>query len=115
MVIPFSVAQDNIMEITYNIEQLPEVAENLKGLLPRHFYFGEMGAGKTALIKELAKQLGSKDRVSSPTFSLVNEYHAENDYIYHFDFHRVEDETEAYDIGFSIYRGHWVFIEWRIG
>ena len=73
------------MEITYNIEQLPEVAEKIlkvsstKTLL----FYGEMGAGKTTLIKELVKQLGSKDRVSSPTFSLVNEYHTENDYIYH--------------------------------
>ena len=104
------------MEITYNIEQLPEVAEKIlkvsstKTLL----FYGEMGAGKTTLIKELAKQLGSKDRVSSPTFSLVNEYHAENDYIYHFDFHRVEDEIEAYDIGFEEYLqdNHWIFIEW---
>ena len=104
------------MEITYNIEQLAEVAEKIikvsstKTLL----FYGEMGAGKTTLIKELVKKLGSKDRVSSPTFSLVNEYQTEKDYIYHFDFHRVEDEIEAYDIGFEEYllNDRWVFIEW---
>jgi len=73
-----------------------------------------MGSGKTTLIKELVKQLGSKDRVSSPTFSLVNEYEGITNSVYHFDFYRIEDEQEAYDMGFEEYldSSHQVFIEW---
>ena len=104
------------MEIVFNIEELPRIAQKIikvsscKTLL----FYGEMGVGKTTLIKELVKQLGSKDRVNSPTFSLVNEYHLENNYIYHFDFHRINNEEEAYDIGFEEYldNNNWIFIEW---
>lgn len=104
------------MEITYNIDELPEIAKTIlkvsssKTLL----FYGKMGAGKTTLIKELAKQLGSQDRVSSPTFSLVNEYITKNNYLYHFDFHRINSEEEAYDIGFEEYlnNDNWIFIEW---
>lgn len=104
------------MEITYNIQEIKKIAKKIikvssyKTLL----FYGEMGAGKTTLIKELVKQIGSKDRVSSPTFSLVNEYISENDYIYHFDFHRINTEEEAYDIGFEEYldKNNWIFIEW---
>ncbi len=104
------------MEINYHIDELPKIVQKIlevsscKTLL----FYGEMGAGKTTLIKELAKQLGAQDRVSSPTFSLVNEYLLENDYIYHFDFHRIKSEEEAYDIGFEEYleNNNWVFIEW---
>jgi tRNA threonylcarbamoyladenosine biosynthesis protein TsaE len=73
-----------------------------------------LGAGKTTLIKELIKQLGSNKQVSSPTFSLVNEYDGKKSKIYHFDFYRIEDENEAYDIGFEEYleSNDYVFIEW---
>ena len=73
-----------------------------------------MGAGKTTLIKNLVKKLNIEDRVASPTFSLVNEYRSENENIFHFDFYRIEDETEAYDIGFEDYidQDGWKFIEW---
>lgn len=76
---------------------------------------GEMGVGKTTLIKELVKQLGSNDNVSSPTFSLVNEYHTKNEEkIYHFDFYRINDEEEALDMGVEeyFYSGKWCLIEW---
>ncbi len=73
-----------------------------------------MGAGKTTLIKALVQSLGSNDVVSSPTFSLVNEYEITDDKIYHFDLYRIRDENELLDIGFEdyIHSKHWVFIEW---
>ncbi|THD67945.1 tRNA (adenosine(37)-N6)-threonylcarbamoyltransferase complex ATPase subunit type 1 TsaE [Robertkochia marina] len=75
---------------------------------------GEMGSGKTTLIKSLVKGLGSDDVVSSPTFSLVNEYRNEEGPIYHFDLYRLEDEEEAYAIGMEEYldSGAWCFVEW---
>ncbi len=104
------------MEITYNLNELSDVATSIlkntksKTLL----FYATMGTGKTTLIKELAHQLGCKIS-SSPTFSLVNEYETnENDILYHFDFYRVEDENEAYDIGIEeyLYNNKWAFIEW---
>ena len=75
---------------------------------------GEMGAGKTTLIKTLVRMLGSKDTVSSPTFSLVNEYKGETGPIYHFDLYRIEEEEEAYGIGLEEYldSGNWCLVEW---
>ncbi|WP_276091343.1 tRNA (adenosine(37)-N6)-threonylcarbamoyltransferase complex ATPase subunit type 1 TsaE [Pedobacter sp. JY14-1] len=81
----------------------------------RIFIFrGSMGAGKTTLIKSLASALGVKETVSSPTFSIVNEYHAGDTIVYHFDFYRIRDLREAYDIGYEeyFYSGHYCFIEW---
>ena len=78
-------------------------------------FYGQMGVGKTTLIKELCKSLGVLDNISSPTFSLVNEYQtAKNDKVYHFDFYRIEDEEEAYDIGIEDYfdSKNWCFVEW---
>lgn len=76
--------------------------------------YGEMGSGKTTLIKSLVKQLGCQDEVSSPTYSIVNEYEIKNDKIYHFDLYRVKDLEEAYNFGIEdyIFSNHWVIIEW---
>ena len=74
-----------------------------------------MGAGKTTLIKEIARQFGIEDTVSSPTFSIVNEYQGkEGEAFYHFDFYRVEDAEEALDIGVDeyFYSGKYCFVEW---
>lgn len=75
---------------------------------------GEMGAGKTTLIKVICKLLGSNDVVTSPTFGIVNEYAAEQGVIYHFDAYRVNSEEEAYDFGIEEYldSGDWCLIEW---
>ena len=76
---------------------------------------GKMGAGKTTLIKEVARMLGVLGATSSPTFSLVNEYHInDHDVLYHFDLYRLESEAEALDFGIEdyLYSGHWCFIEW---
>ncbi|MBZ9786550.1 tRNA (adenosine(37)-N6)-threonylcarbamoyltransferase complex ATPase subunit type 1 TsaE [Psychroflexus sp. CAK57W] len=104
------------MKLNYKLENLERIAsEILEQAKSKYILFsGEMGSGKTTLIKELVKKLGSHHQVSSPTFSLVNEYEGENSVIYHFDFYRIEDETEAYDMGFEDYLddSHYVFIEW---
>lgn len=76
---------------------------------------GEIGAGKTTLIKSICKNLGVIDDVSSPTFSLVNEYKTKNgEIIYHFDFYRIKSINEAYDIGIEEYfeSGNICLIEW---
>ncbi len=78
-------------------------------------FFGEMGAGKTTLIKDFCKVLGVKGNTSSPTFALVNEYKTESGKsIYHFDMYRIEDPSEAIRIGFEEYleSGNFCFIEW---
>ncbi|SDG86820.1 tRNA (adenosine(37)-N6)-threonylcarbamoyltransferase complex ATPase subunit type 1 TsaE [Psychroflexus sediminis] len=104
------------MQLTYKLEDLDKIAAQIleKANSKYMLFSGEMGVGKTTLIKELVKQLGSTDQVSSPTFSLVNEYEAENTAIYHFDFYRIEDEAEAFDMGFEDYLNdsHYVVIEW---
>ncbi|NQV76001.1 MAG: tRNA (adenosine(37)-N6)-threonylcarbamoyltransferase complex ATPase subunit type 1 TsaE [Bacteroidetes bacterium] len=89
---------------------LLKFAENEKIFLFR----GEMGAGKTTLIKSLCLQLGMVDNVSSPTYSIVNEYAFSKGKIYHFDFFRIKNEVEAFDIGFEEYlmSGEYCFIEW---
>lgn len=76
---------------------------------------GPMGAGKTTFIKEICKALGVDDVVSSPTFSIVNEYLGKaNTPVYHFDFYRIKSIQEAYDIGYEeyFYSGHLCLVEW---
>jgi tRNA threonylcarbamoyladenosine biosynthesis protein TsaE len=78
-------------------------------------FYGDLGAGKTTLIKELCKQLGVTDAGSSPTFSLVNEYASENgEKLFHFDLYRLKNEQEIYDIGYEeyLFSGNYCFIEW---
>jgi tRNA threonylcarbamoyladenosine biosynthesis protein TsaE len=78
-------------------------------------FFGVMGSGKTTFIKEICKQLNVTDSVSSPTFSLMNEYMVLNGKsVFHFDFYRIKNEKEAVDIGCEeyFYSGHYCFVEW---
>jgi tRNA threonylcarbamoyladenosine biosynthesis protein TsaE len=101
-----------------NLEQLNDVAKQILKYTSPHKKFvfsGEMGVGKTTLIKALSLQLGASDVVSSPTFSIVNEYHTDDKtIIYHFDFYRIEDESEAFDMGYEEYffSNAYCFIEW---
>jgi tRNA threonylcarbamoyladenosine biosynthesis protein TsaE len=78
-------------------------------------FYGEMGVGKTTLIKVLCKQLGVEESTNSPTFSIVNEYLSTSQKsIYHFDFYRIEKEEEVFDMGYEdyFYSGNFCFIEW---
>ena len=106
------------MNIAFDISQLPEVASQLLNLYPeeRFFaFFGPMGVGKTTLIKALCEQLGVVDNVCSPTFAIVNQYSdASQNSVYHFDFYRLKNISEAYDIGYEeyFYSGCYCFTEW---
>lgn len=99
-----------------NIAELPEAARELVpklgGVVALH---GEMGAGKTTLVSALMMAMGSTDDVSSPTFSLVNEYRtATGEPVYHFDFYRIDSPSEALDIGCDEYfdSGALCLVEW---
>ncbi|WET02846.1 tRNA (adenosine(37)-N6)-threonylcarbamoyltransferase complex ATPase subunit type 1 TsaE [Flavobacterium sp. YJ01] len=105
------------MNIVFSLDQIQEVAQQIIDSNPKKIilFNGEMGVGKTTLIKQLCKSLGVEDATSSPTFSLVNEYYTSNNQIvYHFDFYRLNKETEALDMGVDdyLYSGNWCFIEW---
>ena len=105
------------MEITFSLDEIKAVAQQILEKNPHKviLFHGEMGVGKTTLIKHLAKELGVNGVTSSPTFSLVNEYQATNNQlVYHFDFYRLNKETEAMDMGADeyFYSGNWCFIEW---
>ena len=105
------------MNIIFSIDQLEEVAQQIIANNPKKviLFHGEMGVGKTTLIKQLCKTLGVTGVTSSPTFSLVNEYEADdNQMVYHFDFYRLNKEEEALDMGVDdyLYSGNWCFIEW---
>lgn len=74
-----------------------------------------MGAGKTTLIAEIMRALGSEDTVTSPTFALVNQYYtAEHAPVYHFDFYRINSLSEAFDMGYEeyFYSGDLCLVEW---
>ncbi|MGK0386850.1 MAG: tRNA threonylcarbamoyladenosine biosynthesis protein TsaE [Patiriisocius sp.] len=104
------------MKLTYSLSEIPMVASTLMKHLTYKtvLFYGEMGVGKTTLIKQLAKELGVKETLTSPTFSIVNEYEANDTILYHFDCYRLASEEEAFDIGIEDYldAGHYSFIEW---
>lgn len=105
------------MKIEFSLAEINKVAhqileQNLEKVI---LFEAEMGTGKTTLIKELCKVLKVEDNISSPTFSLVNEYHtAKGEVVYHFDFYRLKSEEEALDFGVEdyLYSGNYCFLEW---
>ncbi|WP_343329718.1 tRNA (adenosine(37)-N6)-threonylcarbamoyltransferase complex ATPase subunit type 1 TsaE [Polaribacter staleyi] len=105
------------MNKNYSLKNLSEVASELIASVENKtlLFYGQMGVGKTTLIKEICKQLGVLDTISSPTFSLVNEYQtSKNESVFHFDFYRIEDEEEALDMGIEEYfdNNAWCLVEW---
>lgn len=108
-----------IFEIEYSLENISSAVNQLLEAInhgPKIWLFrGEMGAGKTTLVKEIGQQIKVKSIVQSPTFSLVNPYETESgEIIYHFDLYRLENVHEVIDIGIEEYldSGHLCFIEW---
>lgn len=106
------------MKITINnITALNSVATQLLDFANGNRFFvfeGEMAAGKTTFIKAFCNVLAVEDVVSSPTFSIVNEYQSPTGLIYHFDFYRLKNLQEAFDIGYEeyFYSGEYCLVEW---
>jgi tRNA threonylcarbamoyladenosine biosynthesis protein TsaE len=98
-------------------DELPDLARKILDLCGERRVFaliGDLGAGKTTLVKAICLQLGAGDVVKSPTFALVNEYEGREGRIFHFDFYRINRLEEIFDLGFEEYveSGDWCFIEW---
>ena len=90
-----------------------EIIEKFKSKV--FLFYGEMGVGKTAFIKSICKHLNVLDVVSSPTFSIVNQYiNDQNEFMYHFDFYRTNNKNEIFDIGYEeyLFSDSFCFIEW---
>ena len=105
------------MEVKFELNQLKKTSLELKKNIKHNVVLicGEMGAGKTTLIKELLSLMSVVDNVSSPTFSIINEYSTDkNEIIYHMDLYRIEDISELDNIGFFEYleSGKTCLIEW---
>ena len=100
-----------------SLDELRSAAEKLVSFAGDEkifLFYGDMGAGKTTFIKSLCECLGAKENVTSPTFSIVNEYQGDVAKIYHFDFYRLKKQDEALDMGYEeyFYSGDYCFIEW---
>lgn len=105
------------MKIDFSLNEIDSVAQQILEQNPEKviLFEAEMGTGKTTLIKALCKALKVEDTISSPTFSLVNEYETKTgEIIYHFDFYRLKSEEEALDFGVEdyLYSGNFCFLEW---
>ncbi|MFV0346910.1 MAG: tRNA (adenosine(37)-N6)-threonylcarbamoyltransferase complex ATPase subunit type 1 TsaE [Bacteroidales bacterium] len=105
----------------YSVNDIKEWSYVAKKLLEDHknsrifAFYGKMGVGKTTFIRSLCTELGIEENdVASPTFSIVNEYDSKEGKIFHFDFYRIKDLREVFDLGFEeyIYSGSYCFIEW---
>jgi tRNA threonylcarbamoyladenosine biosynthesis protein TsaE len=104
------------MILKYSLKDIDKIARKLleESKTKTILFKGEMGSGKTTLISAMVKILGGESKVSSPTFSIVNEYKVKSDIVYHFDFYRIKNQIEALDIGIEdyFYSGNWNFVEW---
>ena len=94
------------------------MAQHIAELMEKNRFFimnGEMGSGKTTLVTQLSKVLGIRDEISSPTYSIVNEYLLPNGKkFFHFDLYRIKDKEELFDIGIEeyFYSDNYCFVEW---
>jgi len=106
-----------MLQFTYTLTEIDQAARFVLNHLSSNvvLFEGEMGSGKTTLIKEILREMGSGDRVSSPTFALVNEYKTSGKTVFHFDLYRLESFEEAMDFGIEEYlynKNAYTFIEW---
>jgi tRNA threonylcarbamoyladenosine biosynthesis protein TsaE len=110
--------RNDVIHPAVSLENLGSVAARIAKMMEANkvwLFYGEMGAGKTTLIKEICRALGVNEATSSPTFALVNEYRTDHgDRVFHFDFYRIRHEAEAYDIGVDeyFYSGFPCLVEW---
>ena len=102
-----------------NLEKISEAAHDFVANIGENTvfaFYGKMGAGKTTFVKAVCEELGVDEVMTSPTFSIVNEYRSAttDELIYHFDFYRIKKIEEVYDMGFEdyFYSGALCFIEW---
>lgn len=98
-------------------EEIPAAAKKIVEFCGQEkiiLFCGQMGAGKTTLIKSICRLLGVKDETSSPTFAIINQYHSPSGPVYHFDCYRLKNEKEAWETGCEEYfhSGHWCLVEW---
>lgn len=106
------------MEVNFTIDNIQETAIQLLPALAGYrvvAFHGEMGAGKTTFIQALCKAMGVEDTISSPTFSIINQYKNRNGQtVYHMDLYRIKDEAEAINAGVEdcLYSGDICFVEW---
>ena len=104
-----------ILELKYGIEKIKEASDfilkNISGKIL--LVCGEVGSGKTTLVKEICKQLKVKDQVSSPTYTLINEYSCDDGLVIHMDLYRVENKEEINNLGlFEYLDNKFIIIEW---
>jgi len=104
------------MRFEYKLNNIYNIAKELINSFKNKIvlFNGDMGSGKTTIISSIVNILGTNVKVSSPTFSIVNEYNIDEGSIYHFDFYRLKNSNEALDLGIYEYlnSGNWNFIEW---
>ena len=104
------------MRFEYKLNNIDNIAKELINSFKNKIvlFNGDMGSGKTTIISSIVNILGTNVKVSSPTFSIVNQYNIDEGPIYHFDFYRLKNSNEALDLGIYEYlnSGNWNFIEW---
>ena len=107
-----------IYQYSASLEELDDVARQIITDAGQCHFFtldGELGAGKTTLIQSMCKCLGVEDMVNSPTYAIMNEYMRMNgEPVYHFDFYRIKNVSEAYDLGYEhfFFSNNYCFVEW---
>ncbi len=104
-----------ILELNFGIEKIKEASDfilkNISGKIL--LVCGEVGSGKTTLVKEICKQLKVKDQVSSPTYTLINEYSCDDGLVIHMDLYRIENKEEINNLGlFEYLDNKFIIIEW---